>query len=65
VDHRVKPGDDDFQLRQTVVPHPVSLNRTAVARTRRRIYGHLPKAAPGRYLWRNSGSSARKQRKPG
>jgi solute carrier family 10 (sodium/bile acid cotransporter), member 7 len=28
------------------------------ARTRRRVHGHLPQAAPGRYLWRNPGRSA-------
>src|SRR5260370_14667846 len=28
------------------------------ARTRRRVHGDLPQAAPGRYLWRNPGRSA-------
>jgi hypothetical protein len=28
------------------------------ARTRRRLHGHLPQAAPGGYLWRNPGRSA-------
>jgi hypothetical protein len=30
VDHRVKPGDDDFQQRQSGVPQPISPNGTAV-----------------------------------
>jgi hypothetical protein len=34
VDHRVKPDDDDFQLRQTVTPHAISHNRTAVGQAR-------------------------------
>ena len=30
VDHRVTPGDDDFQERRSAASQPISLNRTAV-----------------------------------
>jgi hypothetical protein len=30
MDHRVKPGDDDFQESRSEASQPISLNRTAV-----------------------------------
>jgi hypothetical protein len=34
VDHRVKPGDDDFQESRSEASQPISLNRTAVGQAR-------------------------------
>ena len=47
VDHRVKPGDDEFQERRSAASQQISLHRTAVGQTRPSLDLRRDKRAAG------------------